>query len=171
MVSYLIVHICYPLKQRRVSVLQRHQLVWTTIYMCCRMKVFPFPQDPFSAAVKAMCHAGIQRRLYIVIQQANKARCSCWRKCSIGQIVSSSFTANFDSNIYIVEVHALTTSTRTLLKDTVRKEIFDFKEQQELLCLFQLMFFFFPPSHRKKKVLQCWNNVCCIQLSGVICLA
>lgn len=53
---------------------------------------FSVPQDLFSGPVRE--GDAQQRRLYMVIYQINKAKYSCWKEHSTGQIVTSRFTAN-----------------------------------------------------------------------------
>ena len=109
---------CYPIKQRRVSLLKKCQLLQTIIHMGWTFKAFPFLRIPFQQQLREDATQE-QRRLYVVIYQANQAKYSCWKKRSVGQIVTSSFTANFDTIICIVEVSGLSTCTGTSLKDAV----------------------------------------------------
>lgn len=96
--------ILYPQSKKNVSVEEVLAGADSHLYGL-DIQNFSVPQHLFSEPVRE--EAMQQRRLCMVIYQINKAKYSCWKKCSTGQIVTHRFTANSDAIMCAVEVSGL----------------------------------------------------------------
>lgn len=91
----------------------------------------------------------------MVIYQINKAKYSCWKKCSTGQIVTRRFTANSDAIMCAVEVSGLSISAGTPLNDLCKEEekIWFQRAERTIFCFKTHSFFIYILQKKRVSVL------------------